>query len=97
MNVFKPTKTTISDTKLQRIVEIFMIVTCWLVATINPNILKMIETLGGPIIAILLFIMPMYAIAKIPAMKKYRTDVISNVFVTIMGIIAISAIVYGLF
>lgn len=97
VNLFKPSKIIISDRKLQRIVEIFMILTCWLVATINPNILKMIETLGGPVIAILLFIMPMYAIAKIPAMKKYRTNVISNVFVTIMGVIAISAIVYGLF
>lgn len=72
-----------------------MILTCWIVATINPNILKMIETLGGPIIAVLLFIMPMYAIAKVPAMKKYSNQ-ISNVFVTVMGIISISAIIYGL-
>jgi len=48
-----------------------MIVTCWAVATFNPNILKMIETLGGPIIALILFIMPMYALLKVPAMKKY--------------------------
>ncbi|KTD40293.1 serine/threonine transporter [Legionella parisiensis] len=96
VNLLKSTGKTISQGKLQRIIEIFMVVTCWIVATINPNILKMIETLGGPIIAILLFIMPMYAIAKIPAMKKYKTDRVSNVFTTIMGIIAISAILYGL-
>lgn len=87
---------TISKSKLQRIIEIFMLLTCWAVATINPNILKMIETLGGPVIAILLFIMPMYAIAKVPAMQKYRKYLFSNVFTTILGIIAISAIVYGL-
>lgn len=87
---------TISKNKLQRVIEVFMILTCWFTATINPNILKMIETLGGPVIAILLFLMPMYAIAKVPAMKKYNNQLISNIFTTIMGIIAISAIVYGL-
>ncbi len=86
---------TINQNTLQRIIELFMILTCWAVATINPNILKMIETLGGPVIAVLLFIMPMYAIAKVPAMKKYSNQ-LSNVFITVMGIISISAIIYGL-
>lgn len=53
----------------------------------------MIETLGGPIIAMILFLMPMYAIQKVPAMRKYSGH-ISNVFVVIMGLIAISAIFY---
>ncbi|WP_454784407.1 serine/threonine transporter [Legionella sp. WA2024007413] len=96
VNFLKQTGNKISPCRLQRIIEIFMVITCWIVATINPNILKMIETLGGPVIAILLFIMPMYATAKIPAMKKYRTHVVSNLFTTIMGIISISAIIYGL-
>lgn len=86
---------TISNHKLQRVIEVFMVLTCWVTATINPNILKMIETLGGPVIAMLLFIMPMYAIAKIPAMKKYSNSY-TNIFVTIMGIISISAIIYRL-
>ncbi len=80
---------------LQHGIEIFILLTCWAVATINPNILKMIEMLGGPIIALILFLMPMYAIAKVPAMKKYRSPR-SNAFITIMGIIAISAILYGM-
>ena len=56
----------------------------------------LIETLGGPIIAMILFLMPMYAIQKVPAMRKYSGH-ISNVFVVIMGLIAISAIFYSLF
>lgn len=87
---------TISKSTLQYVIEAFMILTCWLIATINPNILKMIQTLGGPVIALLLFIMPMYAIAKVPAMKKYSHHW-SNVFVTLIGVVSISAIVYGLF
>ena len=55
----------------------------------------LIESLGGPIIAMILFIMPMYAIRNVPAMKRYQGR-FSNVFVTVMGLIAISAVVYGL-
>lgn len=96
VKTLKASGKTVSASGLQKIIEVFMISTCWMVATINPNILKMIETLGGPVIAILLFMMPMYAIAKVPAMQKYDQQY-SNLFITIMGIISISAIIYGLF
>lgn len=86
---------TVSTAKLNRITAIFMLVTTWIVATLNPSILGMIETLGGPIIAMLLFLMPMYAIRKVPAMRKYSGH-ISNLFVVVMGLIAISAIVFSL-
>ena len=84
-----------SQKKLQYGIEAFILLSCWAIATINPNILKMIETLGGPVIALILFLMPMYAIAKVPAMKKYSSPQ-SNAFITIIGIIAISAILYGI-
>lgn len=71
-------------TKLNRITGIFMLVTTWLVATLNPSILGMIETLSSPIIAILLFLMPMYAIRKVLAIRKYSGH-ISNLFVVMMG------------
>jgi serine transporter len=82
--------------KIRYGIEAFMVTTCWAIATMNPSILKIIETLGGPIIAIILFLMPMYAILKVPAMQKYRS-LYSDSFVTILGIIAISAILYGLY
>jgi len=82
--------------KLNKITALFMLLTTWAVATMNPSILGMIETLGGPIIAMILFLMPMYAIQKVPAMRKYSGQ-ISNVFVVIMGLIAISAIFFSLF
>jgi serine transporter len=64
------------------------------VATFNPSILGMIETLGGPIIACLLFLMPMYAIRRVPALRQYSGQV-SNVFVVLIGLIALSAIIYS--
>lgn len=73
-----------------------MLVTTWIVATLPPSILDMIETLVGPIIAMILFPMPMYAIQKVPAMHKYSGH-INSVFVVIMSLIAISTIFYSLF
>lgn len=86
---------TVSNHHIHRLIEIFIIASCAIVATINPSILGMIEVLGGPVIAIILFLMPMYAIATVPAMKKYR-NYKSNLFVCFIGIVAISAIFYGL-
>ncbi|TNG92266.1 HAAAP family serine/threonine permease [Pasteurellaceae bacterium USgator11] len=89
-------KTAINQKKLNYGTALFFLISLWIVATINPSILGLIESLGGPIIAMILFIMPMYAIRKVPAMQRYRGK-FSNVFVTVMGLIAISAIVYVLF
>ena len=86
----------IEISKLNKFTALFMLVTCWLVATLNPSILGMIETLGGPVIAVILFLMPMYAINKVPAMRKYSGH-ISNAFVVLMGLVAISAIFYSLY
>ncbi|WP_392558647.1 serine/threonine transporter [Orbus mooreae] len=86
---------TIGQKKLDNIAAIFMFVTAWIVATLNPSILGLIESLGGPILAIILFIMPMYAIHNLPALAKYRGK-LSNIFIVIMGLIAISAAVYNL-
>lgn len=86
---------TIESKRLDNIAAIFMFITAWAVATLNPSILGLIESLGGPILAIILFLMPMYAIHKLPALAKYRGK-ISNVFIVVMGFIAISAAVYNL-
>ncbi|HII3759933.1 HAAAP family serine/threonine permease [Pasteurella multocida] len=82
--------------KLNYFTALFFLLTLWIVAIINPSILGLIESFGGPIIAAILFIMPMYAIRKIPAMQRYQGR-FSNLFVTTMGMFAISAVVYGLF
>jgi serine transporter len=83
-----------SSSWLNRITALFMILSCWAVATFNPSILGMIETLGGPIIACLLFLMPMYAIRRVPALRQYSGQA-SNVFVVLIGLIALSAIIYS--
>jgi serine transporter len=86
---------TLSARWLERCTAVFMILSCWAVATFNPSILGMIETLGGPIIACLLFLMPMYAIRRVPSLRQYSGQV-SNVFVVLVGLIALSAVIFSL-
>ncbi|PPI86906.1 aromatic amino acid transport family protein [Candidatus Pantoea edessiphila] len=87
---------TIAPEKINFCNSLFILITTWLVATLDPNILKMIETLGGPIISVILFIMPIYAIRKISNMHKYCNN-ISDLFIVFIGFTAISAILYSLF
>ncbi|MEJ4100123.1 HAAAP family serine/threonine permease [Corynebacterium mastitidis] len=71
----------------------FIFLTTWLAAIVNPSVLDLIETLSGPVIAALLYLMPMYAISKVPALAPYRGQA-SNVFIVVSGLVAISAIVF---
>ncbi|MDP9526925.1 serine/threonine transporter [Pseudomonas protegens] len=84
----------LSAGKLEKITALFMVLTCWAVATFNPSVLGMIETLGGPVIACLLFLMPMYAIQRVPSLRQYSGQ-LSNLFVVLIGLIALSAIIYS--
>lgn len=88
--------TPIEPIKFRYITAGVFFITIWWVAYLNPSILGFIESLGGPIIAMILFIMPMYAIQRIPALAPFKGR-LSNAFVVIMGLIAISAIVIDLF
>lgn len=85
----------VNEKSINRFSALFMVAAVWIAATLNPSILGMIESLCGPIIAALLFIMPMYAIRKVPAMRKYAGQP-GNVVVLFIGSVAMSAILYSL-
>lgn len=73
----------------------FIFITGWIAAVATPSTLSLIESLAGPVIAVILYLMPMHAIHRIPAFAPYRGKA-SNVFVTVAGLVAVSGIVYGL-
>ncbi|CAM3548365.1 Serine transporter [Vibrio aerogenes CECT 7868] len=81
--------------KIEKVSLIFIVLTTWIVAIINPSILGMIETMGAPMIAAILFLLPIYAMFKVPAMAKYRTSFPVQIFTTICGLAAISSVIYG--
>ncbi|ASA54460.1 aromatic amino acid transport family protein [Vibrio gazogenes] len=74
---------------------IFIVLTTWIVAIINPSILGMIETMGAPMIAAILFIMPVYAMRRVGAMKKFRTSVPVQIFTMVCGLAAITSVICG--
>jgi serine transporter len=74
----------------------FVILTCWYTAYANPSILGIIDSISGPTGAVILCILPMYAIRKVPSLANYRGK-ISNVFVTIIGVITVLAIFKSFF
>ncbi|ASJ74903.1 aromatic amino acid transport family protein [Granulosicoccus antarcticus] len=90
-----PHEKLIKPAALGPLITAFMFFTTWGVAVLNPSILGLIETLAGPVIAAILYLMPMYAIHKVQALKQYRGR-LSNVFITFAGLVAMSGIVYGL-
>ncbi|MFS1491213.1 aromatic amino acid transport family protein [Vibrio splendidus] len=73
----------------------FIVVTTWIVAVFNPSILGMIETMGAPMIAAILFLMPVFAMQKVPAMAKYKTSAPVQIFTALCGLAAISSVIYG--
>lgn len=80
---------------LRIVVSVFMFFACWLVAWANPSTIGMMETMVGPVIAFVLLLLPMYGMHKVPALKKYSGKV-SNVFIVVVGVIAVSAIFYNI-
>ncbi|WP_255466808.1 serine/threonine transporter [Roseicella aquatilis] len=85
----------VNEKAVNRFSALAMVGAVWLAATLNPSILGMIESLCGPIIAALLFIMPMYAVRKVPAMRRYAGQP-GNVVVLFIGAVAMSAIIWSL-
>ncbi|MGE8020633.1 aromatic amino acid transport family protein [Peribacillus frigoritolerans] len=81
----------LSEKAVKTSILIFMVLTGWYAAYANPSILGMMESIAGPIGAALLCILPMYAIRKVPALAKYKGK-LSNVFVTVVGVITVLAL-----
>lgn len=76
-----------------RISAIALFLLTWAATLWNPSALHIIETISGPLIAAILFILPMYAVRVVPAMHRYRA--LSNVLVLVMGLVAMSALFYS--
>lgn len=84
----------LSDKRLYWVVTVFIFASTWIVSVLNPNILSLLETMMGPVVAVLLYLMPMYAIHKVEALKPYRKR-ISNIYITVTGLLTVGGIFIG--
>ena len=64
------------------------------VAYFDPSVLDFIEKLGGPIIAVILFLMPIIAIWSISKLKKFKNPFL-DAFVFITGILTVLTTIYS--
>ncbi|MED5513440.1 HAAAP family serine/threonine permease [Pseudoalteromonas sp. DY56-GL22] len=80
---------------VDKIGTVIMFFAIWYCSVINPSILDMMDQLSGPIIAMILFIMPMIAVYKVPSLHKYRNR-LSTLFVLTVGSLAVFALIYSM-
>ena len=65
----------------------------FIVCFINPNAISMIYAISGPLIAMILFIMPTLSTYLIPSLKPYRS--IGNLLTLIVGVLCVSVMFVG--
>ena len=65
----------------------------FIVCFINPNAISMISAISGPLIAMILFIMPTLSTYLIPSLKPYRS--IGNLLTLIVGVLCVSVMFVG--
>lgn len=88
----------IKSKKLNKIAMAIVFIPCYLFSIFDTNILNFMGMICGPVIAVLLFIFPVFAIYQIDSLSRYRKtwkDKINHIFIVIMGLIACSAILYS--
>lgn len=88
-------RSSLSVKKIETISMLFIVITTWIVAIRNPSILGMIETMGAPMIAAILFILPVVAMNIVPAMRKFSTSKLAQIFTFVCGCASITSVIYG--
>ncbi|WP_323065915.1 HAAAP family serine/threonine permease [Aeromonas jandaei] len=82
------------ETTIARVSSAILFVVTGVITYLNPNVLEIIEKVSGPLIAVILFLLPACSIYRLPALKRYRGA--STLFVLVIGLLAISALIYDL-
>ena len=84
----------LKESTIARVSSVILFMVTAVITYLNPNVLDIIERVSGPLIAVILFLLPACTIYRLPALKRYRGP--STLFVLVMGLLAISALIYDL-
>ncbi|HHQ4608079.1 TPA: amino acid permease [Aeromonas veronii] len=84
----------LKESTIARVSSVILFMVTAVITYLNPNVLDIIERVSGPLIAVILFLLPACSIYRLPALKRYRGP--SILFVLVMGLLAISALIYDL-
>ncbi|MGL4858296.1 MAG: aromatic amino acid transport family protein [Enterobacteriaceae bacterium] len=81
--------------RIHLISTVLIMLSTWVIADINPNILDFIAALGAPVIALLLCLLPIWAIYHSPSLIHHRHKM-DNYFVFVIGVLTITNIVINM-
>lgn len=90
-NIIKRPDFKLSKRKV-KLTHLFLLLICWITATLDFSVINIIQTLVAPVLAILLFIMPVYAIYQLEELKHYRSP-IADSFTFIFGLLVITGFI----
>ena len=91
-NIRKP----ISHKLAERVGTVFILLTCWVAGYANWSVISMIEILVVPVLATILYIMPVYAIYRVNSLQRYKNPAL-DIFTVIVGVMAISGFLVSQF
>ncbi len=79
--------------KLSRVISLAVVsLVTFIVCCMNPNALSMIYAISGPLIALILFIMPTLSCWLVPVLKPYRS--LANILVLSAGLLCVSVMFF---
>lgn len=88
----------IRSQRLNKIATALIFIPSYIFCILDTNILNIISILCGPVIALLLFIFPVYAIytiSKLAEYKQTKMQRLGHYFIVTTGIVSFSAILYS--
>ncbi|WJD51101.1 AAA family ATPase, partial [Enterobacter sp. PGRG2] len=89
------TETTgVTESKGKTIAFLLMFAVSFAVVYVNPNVINLIETVCGPMIAIFLFLIPVFLIYTRDALRPLRG--VTPMIVLTGGVLTVSALLYGM-
>ncbi|MBQ4851376.1 aromatic amino acid transport family protein [Pseudoalteromonas sp. MMG012] len=88
-------QTSLTITTIDKLGVTLMFIAIWVCAVLNPSILDMMGAISGPIIAMILFIMPTIAVYKVPALQQYKGK-LGTYFVLAVGLLSVSALLFNM-
>lgn len=85
----------ISERTLRGGAAVALFLLTWGAAVLDPDILDLIEQLSGPVMAAMIFLLPLAAVYTVPGLARYRRSW-QNVFLLVIGLLAVGGVLFGL-
>lgn len=89
-------KSSFEPKKLLRFCDFVFFVLMLVCSYLNPSIIAIIDTLSGPVIVAILFVLPVVGFYSVGALKKYKSR-LADIFIFIFGVVTIATVGFNIF